>query len=184
MELFDICDAMGRPTGETIERAEAHRLGVLHRTVHIWVVRQKEGRTEILLQKRSADKDSFPGMYDTSSAGHIQAGDEPLDSALRELEEELGIDALPSQLHFAGNCRMYFEAVFHGSLFKENEYVFMYVYSEPVQIEELQIQEEEVESIEWFGLEETLREVQEGSSRMCVPVEGLEMLMAYLGVSG
>lgn len=56
----------------------------------------------MLLQKRSMNKDSFPGKFDTSSAGHIQAGDEPLESALRELGEELGIQATPEQLVFAG----------------------------------------------------------------------------------
>ena len=39
------------------------------------------------------EKESFPGLYDTSSAGHIRAGDEPLPSALRELREELHIAA-------------------------------------------------------------------------------------------
>ena len=43
-------------------------------------------------------KNSFPGCYDISSAGHISAGDEPLETALRELEEELGIKAEPEQL--------------------------------------------------------------------------------------
>lgn len=48
------------------------------------------------------NKDSFPGKFDTSSAGHIQAGDEPQESAIRELHEELGIQASPDQLEFAG----------------------------------------------------------------------------------
>ena len=50
------------------------------------------------MQKRAMSKDSFPGKYDTSSAGHIQAGDEPLASGLRELAEELGIHAKPEDL--------------------------------------------------------------------------------------
>ena len=59
--------------------------------------KQKNGY-DLLLQKRSKEKDSFPGCYDISSAGHISAGDEPLETALRELEEELGIKAEPEQL--------------------------------------------------------------------------------------
>ena len=46
---------------------------------------------ELLLQKRSHDKDSFPDCYDISSAGHVPAGSSVLDSAIRELSEELGI---------------------------------------------------------------------------------------------
>lgn len=98
MEYFDIVDEAGTPTGEIVSRAEAHEQGILHRTAHVWIVRERNGRTEVLLQKRSENKDSFPGMYDTSSAGHIPAGDEPLPSALRELKEELGVTAAPARI--------------------------------------------------------------------------------------
>ena len=101
-EIFDIIDTQGNPTGETVTREKAHAEGIPHRTAHIWIIREKDGRAEVLLQKRSMNKDSFPGKFDTSSAGHIQAGDEPLESALRELGEELGIQATPEQLVFAG----------------------------------------------------------------------------------
>ena len=76
-EIFDIVDENGNPIGETVSRAKAHEDGIRHRTAHIWVVREVNGEAEVLLQKRSLNKDSFPGKYDTSSAGHIQAGDEP-----------------------------------------------------------------------------------------------------------
>ena len=35
MELFDICDENGIPTGKTVERSRAHREGIRHRTAHI-----------------------------------------------------------------------------------------------------------------------------------------------------
>ncbi len=183
-ELFDVCDVNGLPTGEVVTRSAAHRDGILHRTAHIWVIRREGDRIRVLLQKRSMDKDSFPGMYDTSSAGHIQAGDEPLVSAQRELEEELGIRALPEDLHFAGNCRITFEGIFHGSLFREDEIVYLYVYERPVRTEDIHIQEEELECVEWFDLEDVVREVSQGTDRMCVPPEGLELLEGYLERSG
>ena len=105
MELFDVIDSKGNPTGQIVSREKAHAEGIPHRTAHIWIIREKEGRVQILLQKRSQNKDSFPGKFDTSSAGHIQAGDEPLESAIRELKEELGISAVPEQLHFAGTSQ-------------------------------------------------------------------------------
>ena len=71
-EIFDIIDTQGNPTGETVTREKAHAEGIPHRTAHIWIIREKYGRTEVLLQKRSMNKDSFPGKFDTSSAGHIQ----------------------------------------------------------------------------------------------------------------
>lgn len=78
MEYLDIVDEQGQPTGEIISRTLAHTKGIRHRTAHIWIVRRKNEHFQVLMQKRAMSKDSFPGKYDTSSAGHIQAGDEPL----------------------------------------------------------------------------------------------------------
>lgn len=58
-EIFDIIDTQGNPTGETVTREKAHAEGIPHRTAHIWIIREKYGRTEVLLQKRSMNKDSF-----------------------------------------------------------------------------------------------------------------------------
>ena len=112
MEFFDIVDEKGIPTGESIERTQAHKKGVRHRTAHIWIVRKQNGKAQLLLQKRSAEKDSFPGRFDTSSAGHIQAGDEPEESAIRELHEELGIWAVKEDLTFAGCFDIQYEKEF------------------------------------------------------------------------
>ena len=84
MELLDVVDENGIPTGETVERSIAHAKGIRHRTSHVWLLRRRSEGVEVLLQKRSDNKDSFPGCYDTSSAGHIPAGVDFEDSALRE----------------------------------------------------------------------------------------------------
>ena len=121
MEILDICDELGNPTGKTVEREIAHQQGILHRTAHVWILRKKENKIQILLQKRSEQKDSFPGCYDISSAGHIPAGDNYGQSAVRELKEELGIVVRESELIDCGNRRFHFEEIFHGRLFKDNQ---------------------------------------------------------------
>ena len=63
MEFFDIVDEKGIPTGETIERTQAHKKGIRHRTAHIWIIREQDGKAQLLFQKRSAEKDSFPGRF-------------------------------------------------------------------------------------------------------------------------
>lgn len=137
MEIFDIVDEKGIPTGETIERTQAHEKGVRHRTAHIWIVREQDGKVQLLLQKRSAEKDSFPGRFDTSSAGHIQAGDEPEESAIRELHEELGIRAAKEDLTFAGCFDIQYEKEFYGKMFRDNEVAFVYMYTKPVDAKNL-----------------------------------------------
>ena len=180
-EIFDIVDENGNPTGETVSRAKAHEDGIRHRTAHIWVVREVNGEAEVLLQKRALNKDSFPGRYDTSSAGHIQAGDEPLESAIRELSEELGIQAEPEDLQFAGTFHIQYEKEFHGKLFKDNEFSFVYIYKGKVDISELSIQKEELESVEWFNLEEVYHACQPPrDEKFCVPMGGLEIVRKYL----
>lgn len=86
-ELFDIVDDMDRVVGQAT-RSEVHQKGLWHRAVHI-VVRNKAG--EVLLQQRSMLKDTCPGLWTTSCAGHLDAGEGYLAAAVRELQEELGI---------------------------------------------------------------------------------------------
>ena len=181
MEYLDIVDENGLPTGSVVSRAAAHAEGIRHRTAHVWVVRENVGRTEILLQKRSMQKESFPGLYDTSSAGHIPAGSEPLPSALRELREELGIAAKEDRLRFAGIFAIRYEKIFHGGLFRDNEMTWVYVYSDPVDIRALTLQKEEVDEVRWFALDEVWDEIKLSRERFCVPSEGLAVLRRYLG---
>ena len=181
MEILDIVDESGRPTGRTVPRETAHREGILHRTAHVWIVRETDGGPEVLLQKRSEEKDSFPGLFDTSSAGHIPAGEEPLSSALRELAEELGVKAMPEQLHYAGTFRIRYEKVFRGSLFRDNEVTTVYVYREPLDVDRLTLQASEVSEVRWFSLGAVWEEIRRGDRRrFCVPSEGLAILRDYL----
>lgn len=180
MEYFDIVKETGEPTGEIVSREIAHRDGALHRTAHVWVIREYEGEMQILLQKRSMEKDSFPGMYDTSSAGHIPAGDEPLPSAQRELEEELGVIAGSDQLRYIGRFRIQYEKEFHGSLFRDNEISWVYLYREPVDIAKLKLQASEVEEVRWFALDEVCEEIKHSRERFCVPSGSLRLLQEWL----
>ena len=61
---------------------------LIHRVVHVLVF---NSRGELLLQKRSMNKDVAPGRWDTSVGGHLNPGEDPLSGALREMKEELGI---------------------------------------------------------------------------------------------
>ena len=181
-EFLDIVNEKGIPTGRITDRATAHLKGIWHRTSHVWLVRKKNKTVQVLLQKRAATK-SFPGCYDISSAGHIPAGEEPLLSALRELEEELGIRATADRLTYAGNFRIEYEETFHDRIFHDNEFTHVYVYQEVVDIQDLSFQETEVEDAAWFNLEEVWREIQYSKERFCVSPQGMQVLIDYL-VSG
>ena len=86
-ELFDVVDSEDRVIGQATRR-EVHTKGLFHRSVHIWVF---NSRGELFLQKRAMTKDENPGYWDSSAAGHLNAGEGYRTSAHRELMEELGI---------------------------------------------------------------------------------------------
>ena len=177
LELFDVRDSEGNVTGVARERELVHLNGDPHGTSHIWVVRENaSGGWDVLLQKRSRDKDSYPGCYDVSSAGHLQAGDDFLPAALRELEEELGLRARAEDLEFVGFRRAYREAFFGGRLFKDHEISAIYIYRKPVETSALRLQKEELESVMWMDLADCRRAVGEGSLDNCMYPEELEML--------
>lgn len=175
-EIFDIVDENGLPTGQTIDRETAHREGIRHRTAHVWLMRRRPSGVEILLQKRSANKDSHPSCYDISSAGHIPAGVDFKPSALRELKEELGLTAKEEDLHYCGTRKFFWEKEFHGEMFRDNQVSNVYCLWMDIEPEDCILQEEEVEEVRWMNLEECKRRVEDGSLKSCIRLEELYML--------
>lgn len=177
MELLDIVDENGNPTGEVKERSLIHREGLLHRTSHVWIARKNHrSGMDLLLQKRSRCKDSHPGCYDISSAGHIPAGCGYLESALRELEEELGIKARPEELLDRGLRRIRWEEEFHGEMFKDRQVSRVYLLWKEIDITKLRLQKEEVESVMWMDYQECVDAVKAGSIPNCISLQELNML--------
>jgi len=94
-ELLEIVDREGKVIG-IAPRFQIHgNPSLMHRVIHILVFNKKG---ELLLQKRSMDKDVAPGKWDTSVGGHVDPGEELLAAAAREMKEELGISACKPQL--------------------------------------------------------------------------------------
>ncbi len=176
MELLDVVDEWGNPTGEIVERTQAHEEGIRHRTSHVWIVRKKGGRRQILLQKRSQDKDSHPGCYDISSAGHIPAGAGFLESAVRELSEELGVCALEEELVYCGTRTIIWEGSFYGKPFLDHQVSNVYLLARDMEAEEFVLQASEVESVLWMDFEACVQAVREGSIPNCIVIEELEMV--------
>ena len=165
------------------ERGVVHLDGTLHATSHIWIVRpNQESGYDLLLQKRSDCKDSNPGCYDISSAGHVEAGHEYLESALRELREELGITASADELEEVGIRRCGFENVFYGKIFRDNEISMIYLYRKPVDIRKLTLQESEVSEVRWMDFARCYQAVREKTIKNCIYLDELDMIGKALGI--
>ena len=149
-ELIDVRDESGERTGRVVWKSEAHRLGLWHRCFHCWVCAPAtdEGGPFLLAQRRAAEKDTWPGCLDVTAAGHLAAGEEPLDG-LRELEEELGLRVDPGRLVPLGTRRV--ELEIPGGLDREFHDVFLLPDDTPP--ENLRLQREEVEAVLRIGLD-------------------------------
>lgn len=121
-------------------RSEIHGdPSLIHRVVHVLVFNE---RGELLLQKRSMNKDVAPGRWDTSVGGHVEPDEELAEAARREMQEELGISAEP-------------------------EYLYSYIHSNPYETElvytfecthggEVSFNAEEIDGVRPWPLEEIL----------------------------
>lgn len=76
-------------------REEIHALGLRHREIHVWLVTPDH---DIVFQRRSATKDTFPNLMDASVGGHVEAGQTYDQAAVAEAWEEAGLQITPSQL--------------------------------------------------------------------------------------
>ena len=158
----------GEPTGQAKERSAVHRDGDWHGTAHIWLVGRKNGRLQVLLQKRSRNKETFPGCFDTSCAGHLSAGDSFEEGALRELYEELGIRAQASELFYVGLYSYEVKESFGGMDIIDREIAAVYLYQKQVALSELRLQEEEVEAVCWMDFEELKSHSEAGDPDFCI----------------
>lgn len=145
-ELLDILDENGNLTGTTAFKSEAHRLGLFHATIHVWLYTIDE---KVLLQKRASTKKVFPNLWDISVAGHIGAGEEIFDAAIREVYEEIGLKLTQDQLIKIG-IRKHMVKHDNGILDHEFHHVFIAELKENLQ--SLTIQEEEVADLQLFDL--------------------------------
>ncbi|HUA39352.1 MAG TPA: NUDIX domain-containing protein [Candidatus Sulfopaludibacter sp.] len=140
-EIFDVVNERDEVVSHK-PRSEVHAHGWLHRAVHMLVF---NSRGEIFLQKRSMKKDRQPGVWDSSSSGHVDSGEDYDTCAVRELREEIGltVQKTPKRLFKIDACA-------------ETDQEFVWVYC--CQAEgPFQLHPDEIEHGEWFAPEAVTR---------------------------
>lgn len=157
-ELIDILDENGNPTGRTLMKSEAHQNGLFHPTVHVWCY-TANGR--ILVQQRAGDKATHPLLWDVSVAGHVGAGEDILNSAIREVREEIGLKIRRQDLKKIGVFKSVHK---HGANLTDCEFHHTFLCELKVPLKSLKKQESEVAALALVPLfhlaEETLGLVQ------------------------
>lgn len=144
-EVFDVVNERDEVVAQAV-RSEVHRKSLLHRAVHVLVF---NARGELFLQKRSMQKDCFPGAWDSSASGHLDRGEDYDACAVREVREELGVtlDTVPERLFKVEACaETGFEFVWAYTCRHEGPFT---------------LQPEEIETGGWFAPGEVNRWMEE-----------------------
>ena len=154
-ELIDILDSEGNFTGKTALKSEAHAQGLFHHTAHIWCYTD-DGF--ILLQQRGKHKETYPLKWDVSVAGHIGAGEGIETGAVREVEEESGVQISIYDLEKIGVFKVEKR---HSNLIFDREFNHTYLCLLDKNMA-LKKQESEVEALEWLSLKKFKKWVTTG----------------------
>lgn len=142
MEYLDILNNEGQKTGESKPRKEVHSKGYWHKGVHIWII---NSRKELLVQRRSANKDVYPNKLYISVAGHPISGEEETESIKREFEEEIGIELDTKKLEYLFTFSQ--EVIENEGKFLDNQFYDVYLIEMDLDISKLKLQEDEVSEV-------------------------------------
>lgn len=125
-KLWQLYDEQGRPLkGQSASKDEVFGKGLLHAAVHVWIWRTSGHTLEVLLQKRSAHKRTWPNRLDISTAGHIFRNTDPVTTALHETNEEIGLQLQAEDIELFGVHRAHMIAP-SGAV--ENEFQFLFLH--------------------------------------------------------
>ncbi len=140
-EMLEIVDENGNPTGEVIEKNLAHERNLLHKEVSLFIINSKN---QVLLEKRSSNKKIHPNQWGLC-AGHVSAYEDTITAMLRELKEELGVDATKNDI-------TYFETILKKRVSNSNIAYQYYMFLDK-DIKDFVIQVEELSEVMWMDLE-------------------------------
>lgn len=137
-ELLYIVDAQDNPLPSPLPRQAVHADGTIwHRTSSI-IIMNDAG--QILCQQRSLFVDKNPGKWTFGFGGHVLFGEEVIDSALKELQEELTLEIAAEDLTF-------FERIFDPRSMHA-EYIYFLQLEQPAEAFAHNL--EEVAQVRWL----------------------------------
>lgn len=134
MEVWEILDKNGLPTGKTVERKRVClSRGEYHLVVHIWIL-GSDGR--VLIQRRSFLKPLMAGEW-AAIGGSAVAGETSAEAARRELLEEMGIETDTEELRLI------------KKMVRKSSILNIYLLCKDVATGDLVLQKEEVSEAKW-----------------------------------
>lgn len=142
-----------------LPRSEAHKKNIMHRTISILIYNSKG---QLILQKRSKNKDTYPGFYTNGAGGHVAKGESYEQTALRELREELNLDIKPTLIK---------KMIVDDPIHKTMTSVYKIIYDG-----EFKINLQEIERIDKFDLNDLAAKTDQIANNALIILRDLKIL--------
>ncbi len=176
-EKLDVFYENGVASGIVQDRDIVHKTGVWHESVHMWIMKD----SEFLVQKRSSEKESLPGMFDASVAGHVDSGESLLHAVIRETAEEIGVTLSEKDIILAGMQCLHVTHPERGFVSNEFNYVFMSEIRPDKENDVAFIPDpEEIESLMWCDINEIRKGIVKEPDKWCVKRTEIDLIEAAL----
>ena len=94
METCDTVDELGNRTGRIVIRGTELVPGEYYPVVHVWI---RDEFSNYLIQQRALHLAADPGVW-AVTVGYVLEGEDSISGAIREVNEELGVQLLPAHL--------------------------------------------------------------------------------------
>lgn len=138
MELLDVYNEKAERTGKVVERGAMDDSFEPGERIAVAIIYIENDNNEFLIQKTSKQK----GSIFSSTGGHVNHNEEPIDTIKREVKEEIGLDINNENI------------VYLGPLVFDFPVRFIYYLKKNIDINKLVLQEDEVESVSFMSIDE------------------------------
>jgi len=176
-ELIDVVNENGIKTGHIRTRSQIHENGDWHRIAMICIVNSKN---KILLQRRSNYVNKYPGLWDLSVASHVQSGMDSIGTAVKETNEEIGLqieyEAKVKDFRFLTSFR---NSHVYESLI-ENQFYDFFILRKSFPVSKLRFNDDEVQDAKWVDYTEIMQLLKE--RKLHPRTEWIEEVFNYINL--
>lgn len=146
MELLDVYDSLGNKTGRVVERGNKNEKFNENEHIAVAIIYIENDEGKFLIQKTSKEK----GGHFSSTGGHIGHGEDALNTIIREVNEELGVDISNDNIISLGHICVDFPVR------------FIFYLKKNINLNSITLQKDEVESISYMSPKEIKDNLDKG----------------------
>lgn len=163
MEYLDLYDVNKNLTGEKIVRGKGKPQVPENNYINIVIIFMQNSEGKFLFQITSKEK----GNEIATTGGHVKSGQTSYEAILAEVDEELGLDISKEDVKMI-------DSYIFGVAFMD-----VYYLNKDINISDLKLQDDEVDSVEWFTVDKIKELINEGKVRKG-NIKAFESILNYL----